>query len=318
MGVLWPPMEQQAVSIVRYMSVIKKYWWVVALGVVLLLVLFWPNSKKVEEKIVENPVIVSQKDLYLPLELPKIQSVNWVAIDNIELPEMNKFKIQKQIIDEEKEIKIKEMLGINNENGYVDKENGVVGYTEEIKSLDQIPQKGIWDVDVLKNKLKKMTENINGVNDLEIVWTGTKYQKILYPRWIESTENEAQSVEIRGDYIVNDLRMTTYYGESIKGTFNREGKLLKLVLSLRPEILASEGEEKLINIDEASKSPISMYGVIDNAGIEEIGKVNITQVEIVWVYSNRINIIKPYYWLGGNTYSENRPTKISLLLRAGK
>lgn len=300
------------------MIMIKKYWWVIALGIMLLLVLFWPKSKKNEEKITPTPVVSYREDGYLPIELPKIQSVTWLIPKNIELPEINRIKIRKQTIDTAREIKIKEMLGIKDGNGYIDKTNNIVGYNEEIKSIKQLPTKGNWDIDALKSKLKNISEEINGVGNMEIIWTRVKYQEILYPRWIESTESKSQSVEIRGDYLINNIRTTTYFGESIKGTFNKDGQLLNLVVSLRPEILPGEGKEELINIDEASKSPIDMYGVADNAGIEKIGQVNITQAEIVQVYSNRMSIIKPYFWLSGNTFSENKPIKILLLLKAEK
>jgi len=293
-------------------EIIKKYWWAVGLGIILLLLLFWPKKTK------EEPIVNNQEDQYLPIELPKVQSVNWLVVNNIELPKINKLKIQKQTINTERETKISELLGIKNGNGYVDKTNNVVGYTEDITSLQQLPMENNWDIDLLKNKLKNIAENINEISDLDIRWTRIKYQKILYPRWIESTQDEAQSVEIRGDYIINNVRTTTYFGESIKGTFNREGHLLNLVLSLRPEILPNEGKEELININEANKSPISFYGAVDNAGIEKIGQVNITQAEIVQVYNNKDNFIKPYYLLSGNTYSENKPEKVLLLLRAVK
>lgn len=283
-----------------------------------MLLLFWPNNKKTEEKIVENPAILNREDRDLPIELPKIQRVSWQLLDNIDLPKTSRLVIQKQTIDETRSTKIKETLGINDKNGYVDKENNIVGYTEEIVSVKQVPTKGSWEIELLKNKLKKITENINEEGEMEIKWTGVEYKKILYPRWIDSTEVEAQGVEISGDYVVGGVKLTTYYGESIKGTFNREGRLLKLVVSLKPEVVSSGDVVELINIDQASKSPINMYGAMNNAGIENIEKVNITQTEIVYVYSNKKSLIKPYYLLSGNTYSENKPLKILLLLKAEK
>ena len=163
-----------------------------------------------------------------------------------------------------------------------------------------------------------MVEEINEIRGIEIEWTGVDYKKLLYPRWIEAKESEAQSVEIRGDYVINGIRITTYYGEGIKGVFDRKGNLLKLSLSLRPNFIPQEEDEELVNIDEASQSPIQMYGVFNNQGIEKISEVNITEAEIVEVYDNKRNFLRPYYWLEGNTYSENKPVKIKLLLKAVK
>lgn len=295
---------------------IKKYWWVIGIGIVLLLVLFWPRNQKIEK---DNPEPVkAREDLNLPVDLPKVKSVNWGTINNINLPKISRILVQKQIIDDAKEIKIKSILGIEGTNGFVDKNNNIVEYTEEIKGLDQLPQTGEWDIEILRDKLRKIVETINSASDLEIKWTDVKYQKILYPRWIDSTENESQSVQISGDYVVDGIRMTTYYGESIRGTFNREGRLIKMNLTLKPIVLSKEGNLELINIDEVNKSSIGMYGVVKNAGIELIDEVNITQVEIVEVYDNKKNIINPYYWLEGNTYSNSQPFRISLLLKAEK
>jgi len=297
---------------------IKKYWWLLGGGIILLLVWAWPKKTTNNQEIIQAPLMETREDQYLPVDLPKVKSVTWMITNNIELPIISKFSIQRQAIDIKREAKIKTLLGINDYNGYVNKENNAIGYTDEIKNKNQLPTTGNWDIETLKNKLKRIVENVNEINGLEIEWTGVKYQKILFPRWIEATEKEAQSVEIRGDYINEGRRLTTYYGESIRGTFNKEGKLIKISLALRPEITKEEGEVELINIDEASKSPSNIYGVVDNAGIEGIEKINITQAKIVEVYSNKRNILLPYYWLDGNTYNEGAPTKVSLLVKAEK
>jgi len=298
---------------------IKKYWWIIGGGIILLLtLLLWPKSQK--KTLVEKPALITiiRDDQYLPVDLPKTKSVNWLVSENIELPKIQKIKIKRQVVEAEREIKIKELLGINSSNGYVDKENNIVGFTEGIESPEQLPTEGTWEIEGLKNKLKKITEDINGKGGLEIEWTNVGYKKILYPRWIESTEKEARGVEIRGDYVIDSTRVTTYHGESIVGIFNKEGKLVKITLSLIPEIVFEEGVEQLININEASKSPIDIYRVVDNAGIEAIDKINVTQAKIVLIYDNKRNIIKPYYWLDGNTYTGKVPVKVSLIVKAEK
>lgn len=295
---------------------IKKYWWVAGAGLILLLVLIWP--KKSTQKINETAVTVVKEDQYLPEDLPRAKSIDWQQMANIELPKLKMMKVLKQQIGTDREAKIKNILGINDSNGYIDKENNVVSFTEEIKSLEQLPKGGKWDIENLKDKLKKVSEEVNGMSNMEIEWTETRYQKILYPRWVDSNEEESQSVEISGDYVVQGVRMTTYYGESIVGVFNRAGKLIKLTLSLKPALIASEGDEELINIDEVVKSPLKIFGIVHNAGVENIYKINVTQANIVEIYSNKKNIIKPYYWLSGSTMADEKPVKISMVVRADK
>ncbi len=295
----------------------KKSWWVLGIGIVFLIFLIWPKDKK--EKIYEEiPVPIIRQDLEMPVELPKVTSVNWLIKDNIELPNIIKLSIKKQAIDIDRENRIKKLLGINEENGFVNKENNIVEYVKEVTPREKLNASDEWNLTEIKENFKNIIEEINEIKGIEIEWTENNYQKLLYPRWIEATENEAQSVEIKGDYVINGIRISTYYGEAIKGIFDRKGNLLKLSLSLRPNFIPNDEKEELINIDEASQSPISMYGVFDNQGIEKINEVNITQAEIVEVYDNKRNFLKPYYWLEGNTYSENKPFKIKLLLKAVK
>lgn len=296
----------------------KKYFGIVGAVLILLLWWLWPKKETVENKIEEIPTTTIRQDLYLPTELPRIKSVNWATKTEIELPKIIKMSIQRQEVDEERENKIIKSLGINENNGFVDKINNIIEYTEEIKSVEQLKQTGNWNIEKYKEKLKAEVEELNEIRGIEIEWTEVIYQKVFFPRWVETSEKEAQSVEIRGDYLINGVRTSTYFGEAIRGTFNRNGELIKLYLSLRPIFIPSEEFEELINVEEASQSPIGMYGVVENGGIEKIDKVNITEAEIVEIYDNKRNLLKPYYWLEGNTYSENKPVVIKLLLKAEK
>lgn len=300
-----------------YTKIMKKYWWLLGIGIILLIFLIWPkNKKKIIIEQIPTPTI--REDLEMPVELPKVISINWLIKENIELPEIVKLSIKKQTIDVDRENRIKKLLGINEENGFVDKENNIIEYVKEVTPRDKLNISDEWNLTTIKSDFKNIIEEINGFKGIEIEWTENVYQKLLYPRWLKTTEKEAQSVEIKGDYIINGIRISTYYGEAIKGVFDRKGNLLKLTLSLRPNFIPSNESEELINIDEASQSPLSMYGVFDNQGIEKINKVNITEAKIVEIFDNKRNLLTPYYWLEGNTYSENKPIKIKLLLKAVK
>jgi len=301
------------------MKIMKKSWWIIGIGIVFLIFLMWPRDKKEEvPEIIPTPTV--WQDLEMPIELPKVNKVNWLIKENIELPKIVKMSIKKQDIDVDRENRIKKILGINGENGFIDKINNIIEYVKEItpKDKDKLDRNEEWNLAEIKDNFKNIIEEINEIKGIEIEWTEVNYQTLLYPRWIKATEKEAQSVEIKGDYIVNGIRISTFYGEGIKGVFDRKGNLLKLTLSLRPNFIPKEDYEELANIDEVSRRPVQMYGVFDNQGIEKINEVNITEAEIVEIYDNKRNLIKPYYWLEGNTFFENKPTKIRLLLKANK
>ena len=297
---------------------IKKYWWITIIGILLLIwvaYLVKPVEKSTEKTIGQIPINIAREDLLLPIELPKVKNVKWSTPNNFVLPTVNKYKIQRTEISTVQEKNIKKYLGINDKNGYVDKENNLVGYTEEIKGLDQLPTKGSWNIEDLKNKLKIIVEKVNGKENFETQWTSVKYKKILYPRWVDSEIIDSMAVEIRGEYILNGLKTTTFFGESIVGTFNKEGRLMKLSLSLLPQFIYNGLNSDIIDINVASTSPINMYGVVSNAGVENIENVEINQAEIVQVYSSKMNIIKPYYLLDGLT---DFKIKVKLLLKAEK
>lgn len=297
----------------------KKIWWIVVIGVgiILVIILMWPKNNK-KEVVEEIPVSVVRQDLEMPIELPRLTSVSWLIKEKIELPKIIKMEIKKQKIDVNRENRIKELLGIKDRDGFVDGINNIIEYVKEVTPRDKLDTSEAWNILDLKEKLTNLVEEINEIKGIEIEWTEVSYKKLLYPRWIEATEKESQSVEVSGDYVINGIRISTYYGEGIKAIFDRKGNLLKLTLSLRPNFIPSEEYEELINIDEASQSPVSMYGVFDNQGIEKINKVNITEAKIVEIYDNKRNLLKPYYWLEGNTFFENKPIKIRLLLKAEK
>lgn len=276
----------------------------------------WPKNKKTEIQEVSLPII--RQDLEIPAELPRPTSVSWLIKENIELPKIIKMKIKKQEIEIDRENRIKKILEIKEENGFVDKINNIVEYGKNVDQKYILDTNEAWKIVELKEKLKTLVEEINETKGIEIEWTEINYKKLLYPRWVESTEKESQSVEISGDYVINGIRMSTYYGEGIKAIFDRKGNLLKLTLSLRPNFIPSEEYEELINIDEASQSPVFMYGVFDNQGIEKINKVNITEAKIVEIYDNKRNLLKPYFLIKGNTFAENKPVNIRLLLKANK
>lgn len=295
---------------------IKKKWLVIG-GVVFFGIILWsswPRNKKEDNTIKTVKIEEQRNDPYLPVELSQPKKVNWIKSSEKDGTKIKELNIQRQGIDDQREKEIKNILGMTTENGYVDKENNVISWTKEISSKNQIPETGKWNLEEDKKKLADLVEKING--KAEIVWTKTTYQKILYPRWIESVESEAQSVMISGDYVIQGVRASTYFGDSISGIFNRRGELLKIYINLAPEVIKSDKEIKIISTDEASRSPMNIYGIVDKGGAEEINEVNVNKAELINVFDNKRNLMKAYYQLSGNSWVENKSVKIMMLVKA--
>lgn len=297
---------------------IKKKWLVIG-GVVFFGIILWsswPRNKEEGNTIKTVKIEEQRNDPYLPVELSQPKKVNWMKSNENDGTKTKELNIQRQGIDDQREKEIKNILGMTTENGYVDKENNVISWTKEISSKNQIPGTGKWNLEEDKKKLTDLVEKINGKT--EIVWTKTTYQKILYPRWIESVESEAQSVMISGDYVIQGVRASTYFGDSISGIFNRRGELLKIYINLAPEVIKSDKEIKIISTDEASRSPMNIYGIVDRGGAEEINEVNVNKAELINVFDNKRNLLKAYYQLSGNSWVENKSVKITMLVKAEK
>lgn len=256
-----------------------------------------------------------------PETLKKIGEVNWNSEIKQDYPEkLNKITIKRKIIDEKRENEIKKYLGINDQNGYVLKDVNYIQYSNMPKNLESMPINNNWEIGQLKNKLRKIASDLNNEMDLKIEWTNTSYRKYSQPYLIETTQNEAQFLEIDGDYMVNETRLTTFHGESIRAFFDGQGNLLKISIYLKPEILNTNDYWEIMTPEEAKNASINNYRAGINDLYDEIKKVNLTQVHLVQVYDNLEESVGPYFLFDGNTYSqrEQKPVNLPVLLRAEK
>jgi hypothetical protein len=120
--------------------------------------------------------------------------------------------------------------------------------------------------------------------------------------------------------MVNETRLTTFHGESIRAFFDGQGNLLKISIYLKPEILNTNDYWEIMTPEEAKNASINNYRAGINDLYDEIKKVNLTQVHLVQVYDNLEESVGPYFLFDGNTYSqrEQKPVNLPVLLRAEK
>jgi len=306
----------------------KKYKWII-LGTVFLGLFFWLIWSKNSGQLANVPTVpgvaptleVDNSQTSFPETLKKIGTVNWnPEIKQNYQNELKKITVKRKIIDEKREGEIIKYFGINKQNGYIVKEQNYIQYTNMPSNLDKVPVGTNWEIDELKNKLRKIVSDLNNEIGLEVEWTNTSYRKYNQPYLVETTQNEAQFLEISGDYVVGETRLTTFHGESIKAFFDGQGNLVKIMIYLKPEVKTTDGYWQIMTLEEAKNSSINRYRAGVNDLYDEIGKVNLTQVQLVQVYDNMEESINPYFLLEGNTFSprEQKPVNLSVLLGAEK
>lgn len=301
----------------------------IILGAVFLGLFFWLVWPKNNSQPVNIPTVpgvvptlgVENSQTTFPETLKKIETVNWNSEIKQDYPEkLKKITVNREIINEIREGEIIKYFGINKQNGYIVKEQNYVQYTDMPSNLDKIPVTTNWEIGELKNKLRKIASDLNNEIGLEIEWTNTSYRKYNQPYMIETIQNEAQFLEISGDYLVEGMRLTTFHGESIKAFFDGQGNLLKISIYLKPEIKITDSYWQIMSLEEAKNSSINKYRAGVNDLYDQIGKVNLTQIQLVQIYNNETESVEPYFLLEGNTFStrEQKPVNLPVLLKALK
>jgi len=305
----------------------KKYKWII-IGVLLLgfIWLIWSKNNTQPSNPPTAPKVVptlgaNNSQTNFPETLKKIGAVNWSLEIKQNYPsELKRITAKMKMIDEKREEEIIKYFGINKQNGYILKDQNYIQYTNIPEDIDKVPVSANWEIGELKNKLRKIVSDLNKEIDLEIEWTSTSYRKYNQPYMVEATQDEAQFLEISGDYVVDETRLTTFHGESIKAFFDGQGKLLKISIYLKPEVEMTNSYWQIMSLEEAKNSPINRYRAGLNDLYDEIDKVNLTQVQLVQVYDNKTERVEPYFLIDGNTFSnrEQKPVNIPLLLRADR
>jgi len=304
------------------MQLLKKYWWIV-LGALFLVMYLTTNKAKdqknstqISEKALQPGIV--KKDVF-PETLKTIEKVNWGNSLETDFPEkLPKLIATRKIIDSEKENKIKNYFGGEGTNLYIQKELSYIQYSNMPENPQNLPITASWDENKLKSKLKKIVSDLNEENNMNIEWINAGYRKYVQPYMLEAGVDEAQFMEITGDYVIEGMRSTTFHGEAIRAFFDGEGNLLKLSLYLKPDIGLGEGSWQIMSLEEAKNSPISNFRAGVNDLYNQIETVNANRVKLVNIFSNEKNTIKPFFIFEGSTYSEHdkKPVNINVLLEA--
>ena len=304
----------------------KKYWWIL-LTILLLgvfLTLTKPKNRRengITKPTVTPPLGLEKIDEIYPETLRQVGGVNWSPEIKDAFPrELRKMMIKKKIINEQREKEITSYLGISPQNGYIQKDFNYIQFTNMPENIISLPIGSNWDINGNQNKVRKIISDLNQEKDIEISWAKPVYRKYAQPYMIETLQDQAQFLEISGDYMLDGRKLTTFHGESFNAYFDARGNLLKLSVYLKPEIIEGGGVWSILSLEEAKKSPAKNYRAGVNDLFEDINKVNVTQTELVVIFDSTKETIAPYFLLEGNTISqyEQKPVNITVLLGAEK
>lgn len=290
------------------------------------------ETKKTRENYVDN---------YLPVELKTPKELEW-KVDKWEQAETAKTWFFENSLDvgmvERFVGEMKMKTANNNKEGvitvysneagesiYINTEKREMEYVMEIKNKGQLASGEIIEVARIKDELKQLIGKING-KDNDLIWGNTGYRKMVFPRWVESSEREAQAIEIEADYSIEGKRMTTFFGKTIRATVRRDGKILQLFLVKLPTEIKVEKENQGAEGKEIEARKLDNFGITKIEGGEnfevnweiiEVGKITVNKAEPVLVFDAKGGRIRSYYQLSGSAWS-GKPLQVEMLTSAIK
>ncbi|MFA6518195.1 MAG: hypothetical protein WCV93_00905 [Candidatus Shapirobacteria bacterium] len=197
-------------------------------------------------------------------------------------------------------------------------------YAENIESKKQLTGNNL-PIETIKDNLIKLLAEIEGPKNLPVVITETIPRKLVYPRWVTTTEKEAEVFEIRANYKINGVEVAIDGWESIKSVWTRGGKLIKLVTVWPLET----GEKQ----DIKTKNLAEIQSALNGGGIriwqvrggektdlsyntETINRA-VNEISLMYVYDEKNSWLMPYYKLVGNAIANNEPVRIEFVAEAG-
>lgn len=315
----------------------KKYY-AIGFGLMAVLAVVFLLPKSIQERSGGGFDVVKKtwKDNFLPTELKRPGKVNWNITEEVS-HQVSEIKLSQPENQQEKVAKLLAIKGIklsdinkdegnlvfyyrNNNTGYWNRQLGLVQVKENILSKQQI----ISNNKLSTTDLEKIIEDrLSLIDSKKIRWSNISYKKMVPPRLVTTTENESDLVELEGNWLIDDKKVVSFYGDTIKATITKGGKLTKLEVYLIPE--ETTGDKKTtINRDVLIKTNLDDIGIVNFEGGENyelsadsinIENVTVTEAELVYVYDGRRNKISPYFWLSGTSIAMG-PVKVEMLTSA--
>ena len=308
--------------------------------------LLWPKKKEEERgkktfemaKIIDYP----NKEVRVPDYLSKPEELNWqVGEENLPTSAVV-YGVENKTIDEETAKKWLSLVGLSYESkkekdglwlfasedgkyeANIDPQSGKFGYAENIFSKAEVKSTGVMKVEENKTKLRQL---INSFGGEEIGIEKIDYQELVSPRWVSTTAQRAQVVEIEASYVINGYPVRGYGGNPIRARYTREGRLIKLELELAYGKWEATKEEETVTLSELKKAEPGLFKVWQVTGSQDyqlkveneiIKKATLTKINLGYVYDRGGSRLWPYYFIEGNSLTESGGVKVTVIFPATK
>jgi len=177
----------------------------------------------------------------------------------------------------------------------------------------------------IKNDFLELIGEVVDINKVKI--EGIDYKKLVYPRWISSLKSEAEAIEIRANYYVNELRVVGFEGEPIRAIYKMDGQLVKMEIQLPFTTIGEKVELAIRNFEEVKDLPLEDFLVLSVKGGSDyelaadqskIKKVDISGTELVYIYKNEDQVLIPYLLFIGKSRVNDEMVDVRLALMAIK
>ncbi len=194
--------------------------------------------------------------------------------------------------------------------------------------------KMVFDINDENNRISKekienkFFELVGKVVDREsVVIEKISYKKLVYPRWIDSSSQNAEALEIKANYNVNKLKVRGYEWETVKMIMGVDGEVLKLELNW-PMVMGEAGQEfEVKSFNEVQSLALDEFLVLSIEGDEEyelgmdqekVEEIQIFEVELAYIYNSNDGLLVPYLLFSGQAKSGEMEVDVLLGLKAIK
>ncbi len=207
---------------------------------------------------------------------------------------------------------------------YFNKQQRVIGYVAE---RDKEAVAATIETEEAWRKMRSLITSFGIMPEgIEVKKESAKYVKVVYPIWEDTSREEAEGVEIRADYLVDEVLIKPWGNNMITAIYASDGKLIKLNLFLPTRVDEVEETEECWTKEEAEKLPEENFrilstdrgGVGDEAGMmDEIKSINTDKAKMVYMYdAEKRGYIYPYILLEGRGRSGGKTAGVTLITRA--
>jgi len=315
------------------------------LMVIFLGLLLWPKKETLQKTTETTETKPYKQEVAMPDYLNKPKGINWGEVV-LEIPEtMVIYKYLDEKISEEEMKKFMELVGLdygqkkisssglilfNDAEGkygaYVDPINKKFQYVENIYYKSDLQSVDKMETVDIQKKLMELVKELSG-GQAGININNIDYKEMVSPDWVSTTEDKADAVEISASLTVDQYSINNFNGSPIKAVYRRDGKLLKIEIGKRWGKTEVVKEQRTVGVDELRKMGPSQFLISTAIGGkdyqlktegENISQVNLTGLELGYVYVPEKAELWPFYFASGNSITGNGPVKIVLITPATK